>query len=69
MAKHAFSPMSRRGLLQFGIVAAALTVAGCGGDSETSTKVDTPPTEGGARAQLNKMKEKGEEVLAKKKKK
>jgi hypothetical protein len=69
MSNKSISPMSRRGLLQLGILAGLLGAAGCGGDDTAPTKVDTPPTEGGARSRLERMKDKAEEAVAKKNKK
>jgi hypothetical protein len=66
MANNSLSPMSRRGLLRLGILAAMLGTVGCGEDG-TPKAVDTPPVEGGGRSRLDKMKGKAEEAAAKKK--
>lgn len=67
MPNNSPSPMSRRGLLQLGILAGMLGVAGCG--EEGTKTVTTPPGESGVRKRLELFKEKADEAQAKQKKK
>jgi hypothetical protein len=62
MSNDSPSPMSRRGLLQLGILAGMLGAAGCGAEGTV-----TPTAEKGNRARLDKMEGKAKEALAKKK--
>jgi hypothetical protein len=62
MSNDSLSPMSRRGLLQLGVLAGMLGAAGCGAEGTV-----TPPADKGNRARLDKMEERAKEAQAKKK--
>ncbi len=67
MPNNACSPMSRRGLLGLGLLAAAFGVAGCG--EPGIHQVTTPPSEGGNRSRLKKLEQTTEDLKAKSQKK
>jgi hypothetical protein len=56
MANNSLSPISRRGLLQWGLLTGMLGIVGCGEEGAIE-KVETPPTPGGNRNRLQKLQE------------
>jgi hypothetical protein len=68
MANRSLAPMSRRGLLQLGILAGVFGTTGCG-EEGTVQKVENPPAAGGGRNRLQKLQEKTENLPTPKKKK
>jgi hypothetical protein len=65
MSNYLSSPMSRRGLLRFGLLATACGVAGCG--EPGVIQVEKPAVEKGARRRLDMLKEKADQAATKKK--
>jgi len=59
------APMSRRRLMCIGMTAAAGVVAGCGGGETTTVKISS--SEKGTPGRLARLKEKADQVAAKRK--
>jgi hypothetical protein len=64
MSNHASPPMSRRGLLRMGLLAAALCASGCG--EPGVSQVEKPSAQQGTRKRLDSFKETAERASTKK---